>query len=926
MATRSDSVDTVIELVSQRCHEYAEALAADGVGGPLTYQELWARSGALARALVAGGVRVEDRVGLWAAQSSDLLVGMLGIQRAGAAYVPLDPTLPEARLAQLVEGAGITAMVAPGAGLEAAGSIVPRVYSSTAPEHADAELPAVRGDNAAYVIYTSGSTGTPKAVVVEHRSVVLLLDWIAEQCELAPGGRVLGTVAPTFDASVPMLLFPLARGATFVAIRPEVARDARALVETIAAVRPSVVTTAPTMLRMLTEVGWEGGRDVEVWTGGERTAPDVISYLVPRLRSLCNWYGPTEATVQVALGRLGVDDLESPVRIEPPHAKCLVLDAELHPVAPGVEGELYIIGDALARGYLGDPALTASRFLTIVHDGAEVRAYRTGDKAVRRADGSLVLLGRLDDQLNVRGYRVEPREVEDALRAHPGVGDAVVVATETELDADRQLVAYVVGAPELTGAELRDFARERLPAHLVPLVVLVESYPLTTSGKVDRRTLARLATFDHGGVQHDATAELANATDLERTVVEVFAEVLGLPVSRIGLDDDFFDLGGTSLRNLRLFMQLEERLGVRLPLSTLTTAATPRLVALAIASERRRGRTSRGDGPRHEWERILSALWRDVLGLDEVARDDSFFDLGGTPAEALRVIDRLADLYDVHISLAEFEETPTIAELATTAARRNRHSVLVPLTTDGDGPTLFLICGAGGLAVTFLPLARLVGPGQPVVGLQARGIEQRAFPDLTFSQTAARYVRAIREVQPHGPYLVGGHSLGGVHALNVAHRLRDEGEEVALLAIFDAHLTRRMVGRKRLSRDDHAHGIPGNDGPRGLPRLRTVVHLPFIGLVQFRGASQFEVFAALGEIQAAACGALRPYDGRTLLFLSDDDESALIEARWSRLLTGDWDTARVPGSHIAMLEQANIAAAAKVLREELGELRASPSS
>lgn len=920
MATGSERVDTIVDLLSRSCGEHAELVAVAGVGGPLTYGELWERSGRLAEDLVAHGVRVEDRVGLWAAQGADLLVGILGVHRAGAAYVPLDPTLPESRLSFLVEDAGLTLMVAPDDQLRAAKSIVDGALGSTRPFGASVPLPQVVAGNAAYVIYTSGSTGRPKGVVVEHRSVVRLLEWVDRECELHPGERLLGTSAPSFDASVPMLLFPLMRGATFVAIDAEVARDARALRGEVERVRPSTFVTSPTMLRMLMEVGWQGDPSAEVWTGGERTAPDVIAFLAPRVRTLCNWYGPTETTVQVALGRLGPHDAESPVRLEPPTTRCLVLDEALQPVEPGTDGEVVVVGEALARGYLNDEQLTASRFVTIKHDGDEVRAYRTGDRARRRDDGSLVLLGRLDAQLNVRGYRVEPREVEEVLRAHPSVTEAVVVATESPLEADRQLVAFVKPASEeASGSVLRDFAAERLPAHLVPLVVLMDEYPLTTSGKIDRRRLAALATEDHEPVRHDATAELERATELERTVASAFADVLSLPLARVGLDDDFFELGGTSLRSLRLFMQLEELFGVRLALSTLTTASSPRALAAIVAAQRRGGSERIGEAPRHEWERIISALWREVLRQDAVVRTDSFFDLGGTPSDARRVLAQLHDSYGVRVSLGEFEAAPTIEQLGTLIAQRVQRSVLVPLTTDGSGPPMFLITGAGGLAVTFLPLARLIGPGQTVFGLQAQGIERRAVPDYTLRQTTKRFVRAIREVQPHGPYVVGGHSLGGVYALNVAHRLRDNGEEVALLAIFDAHLTRRMVGRDRIGPDDHSPN--GATTLTGLPRLKTVVHLPFIGVVTFRGTAQFEVFAALGEIQAALCGPLRPYDGRAVLFLSDDEESRLIESRWSRLLLGDWRTARVPGSHLAMLERTNIAAAATVLREELAVLR-----
>jgi amino acid adenylation domain-containing protein len=925
MAEESGRVDTttIVDLVERACHLYADGLAVTGVGGPLTYEELWRRSGSVASDLRSRGVCLEDRVGIWAAQSSELLVGILGILRAGAAYVPLEPTLPEARLEFIVKDAGVTLIVAPDELMEAAASIVPNVLGTTRTATTPGELPLVRPDNAAYVIYTSGSTGRPKGVIVEHRSVVGLLGWIGQERAVQPGDRFLGTASPAFDASIPILFFPLVSGGTFVAIESAVARDPIELAQQLGTTLPRVLLTAPTMLRMLMETSWPGDPSLEIWTGGERTAPDVIQYFAPRVQSLCNWYGPTEATVQVAMARLGPDDLDAPVRSSPDYTSCVLLDPTGHPTVTGEVGEIYITGGSLARGYLNDPELTRSRFVSIELNGSgPVRAYRTGDLGRREPDGALVILGRLDDQLNVHGYRVEPREVEECLLGYGGVLEAVVVASDAGASGDGELVAYVKASPGVSGAAIREYARDLLPSHMVPLVVLVDAFPVTTTGKIDRRRLAEAATEDRP-TDHLPTGstELVTASELERTIVAIFASVLSIDPGRIGLDDDFFDLGGTSLRNLRLFMQIDERLGVRLSLSTLTTAATPRLVAAAVATEQRRSgvKPLRGEPPRHEWERILSSIWLDLLGIANVARTDSFFDRGGTPATASRMLEQLHTLYGVSVSFQEFEESPTIEDLAALVGRRTVRSILVPLTTSGTRRPFFLIAGAGGLAVTFLPLARLLGEDQSVYGLQAQGIESRAVPDLTFKQHTARYVRAIREVQPHGPYLLGGHSLGGIHALNAAHLLRDEGEEVALLAIFDAYLTRRMVG-KVAGPDPVAPGFREHTLPRGLPKLSTVLHLPVVGVVPLRGTAQFEAFAALGEIQALLCRQLRPWDGRSVVFLSDDEESALVESRWSHLLTGAWRSARVPGGHIAMLEQSNIESAAVVLREELDDV------
>jgi thioesterase domain-containing protein len=357
---------------------------------------------------------------------------------------------------------------------------------------------------------------------------------------------------------------------------------------------------------------------------------------------------------------------------------------------------------------------------------------------------------------------------------------------------------------------------------------------------------------------------------------------------------------------------------VSMPLSTLAVASTPRALAAAVVVARSGGgaRGHGADAPQHEWERILTVLWREHLSVSHVARTDSFFALGGRDDQAVAMLGEVRDLYGVDVALGEFRQTPTIEGLARQVGRRSHHDVLVPLTTTGTGPPLFLVAGAGGLAITFLALARLLGPDQPCYGLQAKGIERRAAPDLTIKQGARRYARAIVEVQPDGPYLIGGHSLGGVHALKVAQELDRQGREVALLVIFDTPVSPSMVGR-RAARETSTGVVGHGAWPRGLPKASTLLHLPVVGIVPQQGTDQFEAFAALGELQALLARRLRPWAGPTTLFLSDEDEAPQIEARWGRILTGAWTSAQVPGGHIAMLEPANIGVAAAILRDQI---------
>jgi acyl-coenzyme A synthetase/AMP-(fatty) acid ligase len=313
--------------------------------------------------------------------------------------------------------------------------------------------------------------------------------------EPSVGDRFIGTASPSFDASIPVTLLPLLTGGTLVTLSPDAARDPFLLADELSRYRPQVLQTAPATLRMLTEMGWAGDPDLDVWTGGERTPPGVIDHIAPRVRTLRNWYGPTEATVQVSMATLRAGDHESPVGVPFEYSPCVLLDAAGAETPPGEIGELCITGRSLARGYLNDPVRTAARFCSIERpDGTTMRAYRTGDLARAGDDGSLVIVGRVDDQLNVQGYRVEPSEIEARLVEHAGVLEAVVVARPDQGDDDTQLVAFVRANEGVAAQSLRDFAGETLPRHMVPAhVELVDSYPVNTTDKIDRQRLCTMA-------------------------------------------------------------------------------------------------------------------------------------------------------------------------------------------------------------------------------------------------------------------------------------------------------------------------------------------------------------------------------------------------------------------------------------------------
>jgi amino acid adenylation domain-containing protein len=902
------------DIVEEACSRHFELIAVTGVGGTLTFGELWRQAVLLAGDLVARGIQPEDRVGLSAEQSSEHLIGMVGILLAGAAYVPLDPSYPLNRLEYMVSDAEIAKIVAP-EHLRASVSTLgePIALPSRQPQDIDVNVPRplvkVNGRTAAYVIYTSGSTGRPKGVVIEHRSVVELLQWMVKDLGLRPKDRLIGTYTTGFDASVPTFLLPIASGCTLIALPTPTTRDPRALADAIGRFGPRAVGTSPTMLQMLVDSGWKGDKEVELYSGGERISESVIRYLVPRIRALRNYYGPTEATVLVTGTRLREQDIDSPVGFPRAGVECLLLDSSGEPARLGETGELYIAGTALARGYLNDSNLTEERFATVGALGPPRRAYRTGDLARFREDGALLIQGRVDDQMKVRGYRIEPGEIERRLVEHPKIVDAVVAAVPSAgSGGETRLVAFIKTTETIDVRLLRHFVRDALPVFMVPnSFIELETFPLTPNGKVDRNQLASSATeipqpLDVLEVPNENSAP----RDLEIVLREAFATVLSIGTTSFSLDDDFFELGGTSVQALRLFMLIEQRLKVTLPLSTLVTYSTVRDLASVIGARW----STAYNGPRYEWERVLSNLWAEILGMDHVDRSANFFSLSDDRNVALVMLAQLETIHGVKVTLAELHEVETVAGLAALTEGRASRSTLVPLTTTGTTTPFFCIAGSGGLALSFLSLARQLGPEQPFYGVQAHGLERRGLIDFTLSRAAARCLTDIRRVQATGPYLIGGHSLGGVLALMVAQQLAEEGEEVALLALLDPDISRRMTGLKgKRPKDPENHqGIR----PKRLPKTSILLHLALGGLVPLHGADQFELFAFVGVLQSKLARRLHSWGGRTIVFTSDEGEFLA-----SHLLQGPWSQLSVSGDHLSMLQRPYVTVLSQRLRSEI---------
>ena len=561
----------VHELFEERVAQAPGAVAVRSEAGELTYAELERRSGETARRLRALGAGPETRVGIRMERGPALVVAVLGALRAGAVYVPLDPSYPPARLELMTDDAGVELLVTEDGVMER--QAAPRDGLRRGP---------VDGANAAYVVYTSGSTGTPKGVVVTHAALANQLRWIAEQFGLGPSDRVLGKASIAFDASVAEILAPLTSGARLVLAAPGRAGDVEHLVDLIRREGIAFLDLPPSLLAaMLEHPDLAKCRTLRwVVSGGEVLPLELRDRFRRTLGArLANTYGPTEATIQCTFHECSGEGGYRTVPIGRPIAgtQAYVLDERMGPAPLGVAGELHVGGAGLARGYLNRPAATAERFVPDpfgLEGGG--RLYRTGDLVRWGADGELEFLGRTDDQVKVRGHRIEPGEVEAALRRHPAVRQAVVAARE-DGPGETRLVAYVTAADGVAPSpeELRRHLAALLPAHMVPAaIVTLDELPLTPSGKVDRRSLPAPHVRSGGG--------RGPGTPQEEALCRVFAEVLGL--QRVGVDDNFFALGGHSLMTMRLVGRVREVLGVELPLRTLFEAPTAGDLAARLAA------------------------------------------------------------------------------------------------------------------------------------------------------------------------------------------------------------------------------------------------------------------------------------------------------------------------------------------------------
>lgn len=583
---------TIADVFAAQAARTPDAVALIAHGRSLTYRELDETTNRLARHLQGLGVRPDTLVGVAMGRTELLVTSLLAILKAGGAYVPLDPTYPQDRLALVIEDSQMPVLLTTAASrahlpASAAGlAILNAEEIDLERESADAAVSPATPENLAYVMYTSGSTGKPKGVMVENRNVVNFFTGMDRAIGCARGVW-LAVTSVSFDISVLELFWTLTRGFTVVVHGDE---GSATIADEIARYGVTHLQMTPSLARMLTldaRAYAALGSLKQILLGGEAVPAALIHHLRRIFTGeIHNMYGPTETTIWSTTCR--VEEVDSMVSIGKPIANTQIylLDSDLHPVAAGEIGELFIGGDGVARGYWRRPELTAERFLTVPALGPH-RIYRTGDLARFLPDGNIDFLGRADYQIKLRGHRIEPGEIEALLEKCPGVRQAVVVMRE-DREGDKRLVAYLVAeaadsaAALRAASDLRAALDAKLPDYMVPSAfVFLDELPLTGNGKIDRKALLMLPPPNLACAAAARAAE--PASEMERTVARAWQQALG--ISAVGLTENFFDLGAHSLTVAEAHAKLEEALGREIPLLDLFQFTTVSALAAHLNSQ-----------------------------------------------------------------------------------------------------------------------------------------------------------------------------------------------------------------------------------------------------------------------------------------------------------------------------------------------------
>ncbi len=821
---------TVPTLFAAAAAQYENKCAARCGDASWTYRELDAQSAGVAARLRAAGAGPGILVGIELERGLPMLAGVLGVLRAGGAYLPLDPGTPMARRRLMLNEARPVFLLSNDPNSEHDISLV-QIRELPVTASADAAP-----DDLAYVIYTSGSTGRPNGVEVPHRALVNLLCAMQRTPGCRPHDRFLAITQLGFDIAALELFLPLISGGTVVLATRAEAGDPVALADLIRRTRPTMMQATPSMWRALVQAGWVGNPDLHILCGGEALTRTLADALLSRGKSVWNLYGPTETTIWSTVHRVLPREDPVPIGRAIANTGVYILDPKGNMLPAGVSGELCIGGVSLARGYIAQAALTGTRFVP-GDDVHAMRLYRTGDVARMRADGVIEWHGRIDMEVKIRGVRVAPEEVETVIRRCPGIAAAAVRVAPDER-GDAGLAAYVVGHKGVpSDAEsVRTWLSQHLPEAMLPAwIIPIAALPVTPNGKLDRAALPMPQRT------HLSALPLQPRDDTERRLCALWQGMLG--VCAVGVQDNFFDLGGHSLLAARLMQRIETEFGRRLPMAALFRAPT---------------------------------------------------------------VEQFADLLNGRTMAAAPGQIRPIEP-----ARRRT-------------PLLWFEAG-----VRLFKLAQALGPEQPFIDVTLDAETQDSFgSELSVPSAAAAYVRVLKTVQPHGPYVVGGFCTNGIVAFEAACQLDAGGDEVGLVILVHAvnpvHF--QEIGAIRIELSKAAYYLAQmrrGDAPQ---RWRDAIgHARDAAMRAMRNprgvnATPNRFLDALERAAYRYCPG--PTRFPVALFQPADRPAALdYQAGWRRLVSADFTADDIPGTHHTMLDAPHVGILAAHLTEYLARLR-----
>ena len=871
----------IAERFAAQVEKYPGRIAVKSRNHEWTYQDLDRVAGNIAQSILRRRGSSEERIALLFEHDAPMIAGMLGALKAGRTYVPLDPRHPTVRLAQIVEHSEATALLTNSKNLALAHELANdgvRLINIDDVDTAAPHIPptAIGPDRLAYILYTSGSTGQPKGVMQSHRNVLHHIRVYTNNLHLNADDRLTLLSSYCFDASVMDIYGALLNGATLYPIdilEEGLSGLSRHLIDE----GITVYHSTPTVYRLFGNT-LNGETDFPrirlIVLGGEEVNRADVELYKKHFSGNClfvNGLGPTEATVSLQNfidKQTDVSGESVPVGFPVDATEVLLLDEAGQPSE--IFGEIAIKSAHVALGYWRNPEATAAAFSNgagatalshprVAHATGSMRVYRTGDMGRRLPDGSIKFEGRKDFQIKIRGIRVELGEIESALAQYPEVRESVVVAKENAA-GDKQLIAYVVPREQASiNDELRDFLKQKLPEYMVPSsFVLLDSLPLTPSGKLNRRVLPEPDDF----ANTEAKTCAAPSTAVEASLADIWADLLGM--NEVGVNDDFFELGGNSLLAVSLFSEIEKRFGKLMLLSTLFQAPTIARLAAILQKD-------------------LTPQWSSLVAINAVE-----------PAHG--------------------------------------HS---------SKPPFFCVHALGGNVLEYYSLAHHLGKSQPFYGLQSAGLNGKHAPHTRVEDMAAHYIKEMRELQPAGPYFIGGRSLGGMIAFEMARQLRSQGQEVGLLALLDTYpsgyaklLQDQTTLRARFDRAaSRTKAHLANLNSLSLPdKLMYLVAKSKFAPRKMKSQmwrrvySSYENFGrplprALQDIEELNSLAVREYvpqvyDGHVTLFWASNDLRATVNfvEGWRALAGGGIDVHEIPGNHLDIVKEPHVAELASKLQ------------